>query len=96
MSDEVPTQEQLPGLVEQGLELVNLRLSGSGGTGLYDSVRNQLLWVQSVVPSPDPPDPDRRDDLLLGVYAAREFETSDPEVADILFAVEYLIKRRWP
>jgi Tsi6 len=81
--------------VAQGLALVDVRLSGAGGTGLYDSVRNQLLWVQQAIASPDPPEPDRRDDLLLGVYAAREFETSDPELADILFAVQYLINRRW-
>ncbi len=37
--------------------------------------------------------PEKRDSLTLGVYAAREFETSDPDFADILFKVSYLADR---
>ena len=31
--------------------------------------------------------------MTMGVYAAREFETTDPDFADVLFKVEYLAKR---
>jgi hypothetical protein len=31
--------------------------------------------------------------FTLGVHAAREFETSDPELADVLLAVSYLANR---
>lgn len=90
------TQEQLPGLVERALAIVEIRLSGSGGTGLYDSVRNQLVWIRNALAVSRPADPERIDKLLLGVYAAREFEQTDPELANLLFDIEYLAKRRWP
>lgn len=91
-----PTPEQLPGLVERALAIVEIRLSGSGGTGLYDSVRNQLVWIRNALAASRPADPERVDKLLLGVYAAREFEQTDPELANLLFDIEYLAKRRWP
>jgi hypothetical protein len=92
-----PTQEQLPGLVEQALVIVRTRLgAGPGvGTGLYDSILNQLVFVHDAVSSPGAPDQAKVDSLLLDIYAARELETSDPELADLLFAVHYLVKRRW-
>jgi hypothetical protein len=97
MSETTPTQAQLPTLVAQSLALVETRLGGgSVGSGLYDSIRIQLLWVQRALAATDPPDPARLDKLLLGVYAARELETTDPELADLLFNVEYLVKRHWP
>lgn len=90
------TQEELPALVESALAIVDVRLSGSGGTGLYDSIRNQILWIREALGAPNPPAPARVDALLLGVYAARELETTDPELANLLFDIEYLVVRRWP
>ena len=82
--------------MERATALVDLRLSGGNqGTGLYDSVRAQLHWINNALASTDPPVPDRTDELLLGIYAAREFESSDPELADMLFSIEYLFKRHW-
>jgi hypothetical protein len=91
-----PTQEQLPGLVHRALSIVETRLSGSGGTGLYDSIRIQLVFIRDALAAPGRPDPAKIDKLLLGLYAARELETTDPELADLLFDVEYLAKRHWP
>ena len=97
MSGDTPTQAELPGLVTQALTLVEQRLSGgSPGSGLYPSVRAQLHWIQQVLSDAIPYDPERGEKLLLGVYAEREFETVDPELADLLFAVEYLFVRRYP
>ena len=90
-----PGQEQLPALVEQALAIVDTRLSGAGGTGLYDSIRNQLRWVQAAISAPGAPDPVRLDSLLLGVYAARELEMTDPDLAGLLFDIHYLVDRRW-
>ena len=95
MSDPTPTQAELPALVVQGLALVELRLSKDAGTGLYGSIRNQLRWIEGALASTEPPDPERLDALLLGHYAARELENTDPELADVLFAVQYLVNRRW-
>jgi hypothetical protein len=90
------TQQQLPELVERALAIVETRLSGGGGTGLYDSIHAQLVWINDALAVPTPPDPARVDKLLLGVYAARELEMTDPELADLLFNVEYLFKRWSP
>ena len=90
------TQEELPALVESALAIVEVRLSGRGGTGLYDSIRNQLLWITGALGGVHPPDSAKIDDLLLGVYAARELETTDPELASLMFDIEYLVNRRWP
>jgi hypothetical protein len=95
MSDPTPTQEQLPALVAQGLALVESRLSKDAGSGLYGSIHNQLRWIEGALAASEPPDPERLDALLLGHYAARELENTDPEVADVLFAVQYLVNRRW-
>jgi hypothetical protein len=90
------TQQQLPELVERALAIVGTRLSGGGGTGLYDSIHAQLVWISDTLAVSTPPDPARVDKLLLGVYAARELEMTDPELADLLFNVEYLFKRWSP
>jgi len=39
------------------------------------------------------PAAEERRRLTLGVYAAREFEASDPDFADVLFKVNYLANR---
>jgi hypothetical protein len=39
------------------------------------------------------PGPAKIESLTLGVYAAREFETSDPDFADVLFDIDYLAAR---
>ena len=97
MSEPTPTQAELPALVARALALVETRLSGGEvGSGLYDSVRSQLLWVQQALSAGEPPDRAQADKLLLGVYAAREFEAADPELADLLFGIQYLFVRRWP
>jgi hypothetical protein len=84
----------LPGLVDKGLAMVTERLGPSGGWPIYLSIRAQLTYVKQTLESGEPPTKEMLDRLLLGLYAAREFEASDPEFADVLFAVDYLFKRR--
>jgi hypothetical protein len=92
-----PSQAELPALVDEGLRLCEQRLSGGVGSGIYESVRAQLTWIADALAAPGPPDPERLDALILDVLAARELETSDPEVADVCFKVAYLVKRHeWP
>jgi hypothetical protein len=95
VSDPTPSQEQLPALVAQGLAIVEKRTAVNAGAGLYGSVAAQLRWIQDALAATQPPDQERLDSLLLGHYAAREFEMTDPELADVLFEVQYLVNRRW-
>lgn len=83
----------LPGLIDQGLAMVDDRLRGSQDAGIYDSIKGQLTYMKQTVAAGAKPTADMLDKLLLGVYAAREFESSDPQFADVLFNVEYLFKR---
>jgi Tsi6 len=85
--------EELPGLVDKGLAMVERRLTESNGARIYDSIKAQLTYMKQTIDASAKPDPDKVRSLTLGVYAAREFETSDPEFADVLFKVEYLFKR---
>jgi len=91
MSDN-PKMADLPGLVDKGLDMVEERLRRSGGWQIYDSIKAQLLYIKNTLQSGEKPAGDKVDKLLLGLYAAREFETSDPDFADVLFSVEYLFK----
>lgn len=85
--------QDLPALVDRGLALVEQRLTDSGGARIYDSIKAQLTYMKQTIDVGEKPSPDRVRSLTLGVYAAREFETSDPDFADVLFKVEYLFKR---
>jgi hypothetical protein len=60
---------------------------------VYRSLRAQLRYVRRLVETGERPTAVALDRLTMGVYAAREFETSDPELAEILFVVEYRAKR---
>ena len=73
--------------------MVEERLKDSGGAQIYDSIKAQLTYIKTTIDAGVKPTDDKLDKLLLGVYAARELETSDPEFAEVLFKVEYLFKR---
>jgi len=90
---ENPKPEQLPGLVAKGLEMVEQRLQSSGGARIFDSIKAQLTYMKQTIDAHAKPTDEKLDSLTLGVYAAREFETSDPDFAAVLFDVEYLFKR---
>ncbi len=83
-----PTINELPNLINKGLQMVEERLRWSNGAPIYYSIKAQLTYIKNSVEAGE-----NVDKLLLGVYAAREFETSDSDFADVLFAVEYLFKR---
>ncbi|HET9622080.1 MAG TPA: immunity protein Tsi6 family protein [Kofleriaceae bacterium] len=88
-----PSPEQLPGLIDKGLAMVEERLQRSNGARVYDSIKAQLTYMKQVVTAGDKPTDEKLDSLTMAVYAAREFETSDPDFADVLFDTEYLFKR---
>jgi Tse6 toxin immunity protein Tsi6 len=89
----VPVQADLPDLLDRGLGMVRERLRATPGYSLYLSIQAQLEYLQGVLASAQSPDPEKIRSLTMGVYAAREFETTDPDFAGVLFKVEYLAKR---
>ena len=93
MSPDAPKMSELPGLVEKGLAMVEERLLASNEARMYDSIKAQLTYMKKTIAAGERPSGDQLDKLLLGVYAARELETSDPDLAAVLFDVEYLFKR---
>jgi hypothetical protein len=92
MSD-LPTQAQLPILISEGLRMVRHRRQASPGFSIYLSIQRQLEYLQETVEAGELPSAEKLDSLSLGVYAAREFEASDPDFADVLFNVSYLANR---
>ena len=86
----------LPSLIDTALRMVAERLERSNGAGIYQSIAAQLAYVKHIVDTGQQPADEQLDRLLLGVYAAREFETADPAFAEVLFDVEYLFKRLAP
>jgi len=88
-----PKPEELPGLIARGLAMVEQRLHQSNGAPMYDSIKAQLLYMKQTVEAHGKPSSEKVDSLTMGIYAARELETSDPDFAEVLFNVEYLFKR---
>jgi hypothetical protein len=88
-----PFPDELPALVDEALRVVDERLAASPDARIYDSLKAQLTYVRQVVRGERPRDAADDDRLLLGRYAAREFETSDPAFADVLSKVQYLYDR---
>jgi hypothetical protein len=87
---------ELQELVEQGLRMTDERIRQSPEFGLYRSIRAQLDFIQGHLNEQTPIAESDRQRLILGVLAAREFETSDPDYADVLFKVSYLVNRWEP
>jgi len=90
---ENPKLDELPSLIDRGLAMAEVRLTASNGARIYDSIMAQLTYLKETIGAGLPPTDAKLSSLTMGVYAAREFETSDPDFADVLFKVEYLAKR---
>jgi hypothetical protein len=91
--DRVPVQADLPLLLATGLHMVRERRQASPSFSVYRSIQRQIECLQAAVALGQSPDPEKIDSLTLSVYAAREFETSDPDFADVLFRIQYLAAR---
>jgi hypothetical protein len=90
---DTPSQAELPALVDRGLDLVRDRLQASPDFSIYLSIQRQLAYLKEIIAASQVLTEEKRASLTLGVYAAREFETSDPDFADVLFKVSYLANR---
>lgn len=92
MSD-VPNPADFPALLSKALQATNQRISAVPNDAMYDSIKNQLEFIRSCVETGRKPTEEEKRSLTIGVYAAREFETSDPEFADLLHDISYLARR---
>jgi hypothetical protein len=92
----VPSMDELPSLLDDALRITEQRLTVNPGWQLYESIAAQLRYVGAVVRGERARDDELDDKLLLDLYAAREFETSDPPFSDLLASVHYLYKRWSP
>lgn len=68
------------------------RLQRAPTSPLYLSIRAQLQAIADDLETGRAPTPEIQDRVMLGVYAAREFEDDDPEYADVLHKVSYVYK----
>lgn len=88
-----PTMADLPSLVSTGQKMLSERMSAAPDFAIYESIKNQLEFIRSTVAAGRKPSDDEKERLTIGVYAAREFESSDPDFANVLFDIAYLFKR---
>ena len=90
------SDDELWELVERGLRMTDERILQSPEFQVYRSIRAQLAFVQGHLIERTAIAEEDRERLILGVLAAREFETSDPDYADVLFDVSYRVNRWSP
>jgi Tsi6 len=85
---------ELPALIQTGLQMVDERLRDAPGFAIYLSIQAQLESVKHTVDAGDQPTEQELGSLTLGLHTAHDLEQSDPELAEILSSVNYLIDRR--
>lgn len=68
------------------------KLAVATDSQIFKCISAQLEFIEYKFKTSDPPTEEDKERITLGALAAREFETSDPEYADILFKVAYLFK----
>lgn len=90
---EAPTLADLPSLIATGQKMVAERMAAAPDFEIFDSIKNQLDFIRTTVETGRRPTNDEKERLTIGVYAAREFETNDPDFANVLFDIAYLFKR---
>jgi len=77
--------------VEAALEIARLRLSSHQDLDMYASIVRQLEYMQRALSGVE--DTSRMKDIIVGIYAAREIEDSDPEFANVLYAASEIANK---
>ena len=73
--------------VEKALALAHVRLSAAPGFEIFASTVAQLEYLLSVLRGNEK-DRSRLKNIIVGHFAVREFEESDPELAEALNAAQ--------
>jgi hypothetical protein len=76
-------------VIEKALTLARARLDDAPGFQLFVSTVAQLEYLLSVVNGAEK-DRSRLKDIIVGHFAVREFEESDPEFAKALNAAQFI------
>mgnify|MGYP000470490308 CR=1 FL=1 len=75
--------------LEQSLAIARARLLAVPTFNIYASSILQLEYLLAVLRGVET-DRSRLKDIIVGQFAMREFEASDPELAEALFAASYI------
>lgn len=87
---------ELAKLVQRAAVLVDAMISRPPGWNVLESVRAQLVHIDGDVRAGRVPTPAVLERINIGVIAVREFETTDPELAELLTRISYRYKRLGP
>ena len=80
-------------LLEHSLAMVNARLVQVPDYAMFKSIKAQLETMLEDVQNDVIPSAQRKSHINIGLLAARELETTDPEFATTLMKTDYLYKR---
>ncbi|MGE6461870.1 MULTISPECIES: immunity protein Tsi6 family protein [Pseudoalteromonas] len=69
--------------IEEGISLTEKRLKNIPDFDIYKSILKQLHYLQMILNGSEP-DRSKLEKIILGHFAVREFEESDPEFSEIL------------
>jgi hypothetical protein len=89
----MPTKADLPSLISTGQKMISERVATAPDFEIFQSIKNQLDFIGATVAAGRKPTEKEKESLTIGIYAAREFETSDPDFANVLFDIAYLFNR---
>jgi hypothetical protein len=70
-------------LLEKAIDMVAERRTAAPGFPLFESIDNQLRYLRRLI-SREESDRRQLKHIVLGTYAVKEFEESDPEFATVL------------
>jgi hypothetical protein len=77
--------------VERALNIARQRLAAQPDFYIYESIVEQLEYMERALLGDD--SKSRTKEITIGLYAAREFEMSDPELAQVLHAANAVADR---
>ena len=76
--------------VTQAKKIISSRLNSAPDFVLFQSIDAQLDYLMDIVKG-DSNDRSRLKDINVGTYAVHEFEESDPDLAQALKKVQYIV-----
>jgi len=77
--------------IKMGLDLIQKRIDQNPDFRMLFSVQNQFLLIRQYLQRGMTLPVNDRQRLTLGLLAVREFEDNDPEMAEAMFQVSYLV-----
>ena len=75
--------------IQRAINVVSQRISRNPEYPIYLSCEKQLHYIKSIVDKTET-DKSRLKDLTIGMYSAKEFDDTDPELAKVLGEAYYI------